>query len=121
MTHTKILLAVESPLLREVLRERLENEGDVEVMERSLDSLDLLMAVGGTKADVVIQTWPESGEMPGVCTHLFLEYPELVIVGLPGDSNKAVICRQTVAAEEFPEMGLQDLLSAILRPVAEAV
>ncbi len=121
MTNTKILLAVESPLLRDVLRERLENQGDVEVMEQSLDSFDILIAVGDTKADVVIQTWPESGEMPGVCSHLFLEYPELVVVGLPGDSDKAVICRQTVAKQEVPEIGLQDLLSAILRPVAEAV
>lgn len=121
MKPTKILLAIASPLLREVLRERIEGEADVEVVEQGLDSIDLLVAVGRTKADVVIQTWPENGAMPGICSHLFLEYPDLIVVGLPGDSDKAVVCRQTIAKTVLPTVGIEDLFSAVLRPVAETV
>ena len=121
MKHTKILLAVESPLLCDLLRERIENEAGVEVAQQSLDPVDLLVAVGRTEADVVIQTWPENGEMPSICGHMFLEYPDLIIVGLLGDSDRAVVCRQTIAKAEFPAVGLQDLFSIILRPVAETV
>ena len=121
MKHTKILLTVESPLLRELLCERIENQGGVEVVQQSLDSIDLLVAVGRTQADVVIQTWPENGEMPSICSHMFLEYPDLTVVGFLGNSDRAVVCRQTIAKTELPSVGLQDLFSAILRPVAEAV
>ena len=119
--QTKILLAVDSPLLRELLRERIENEGGVEVVEQSPDSIDLLVAVGQTGADVVIQTWPENGEIPSICSHLFLEYPDLEIVGLLEDSDKAIVCRQTIVQTELPAVGIEDLFSAILRPLAEAM
>ena len=121
MKDTKILLAVDSPLLRELLRERIENEGGVEVVEQSLDSIELLVAIGRTGADVVIQTWPENGEAPSICSHMFLEYPGLVVVGLLGDSDKAIVCRQTIVQTELPAVGIEDLFSAILRPLAEAV
>ena len=121
MKRTTILLAVKSPLLRELLRERIENESGVEVVQQSLDPVDLLVAVGRTEADAVIQTWPENGEMPSICGHMLLEYPDLIVVGLPGDSDRAVVCRQTVAKTELPAVGLQDLFSLILRPVAETV
>jgi len=119
--HTKILLAVESPLLRELLCERIENEGGVAVVEQSVDSIDLLVAVGQAQADVIIQTWPENGEMPSICSHMFLEYPDLIVIGLPADSDRAVVCRQTIAKTEFQGVGLQDLFSTILHPVAETV
>ena len=121
MKRTTILLAVASPLLRDILREWIENEAGVEAVEESLDSIDLLVSVRRTEADVVIQTWPESGVMPAICSHMLLEYPHLIVVGLLGDSDRAVVCRQTIARTELPALGLHDLFSAILPPVAETV
>ena len=119
VTRTKVLLAVESHLFREVLRERIENEDGVELLEQSLDPIDLLVAVGQTEADIVILSWPANGEMPPICTHLFAEYPELVVFGLREDSDAAVVCRQTIARTHLPAVGLQEMLSVMRQPVAE--
>lgn len=117
MKRTKVLLAVESPILRELLSENIEKELDVEVVDESVDPIDLLVAVGRTEADVIIQTWPAGGEMPNILTHLFVEYPELLVIGLPDDSDRAVVCRSTITKTEFPMLGFQELLSQ-LRPAA---
>ena len=121
MKHTKILLAVESPLLSELLRERIENQDSVEVVQQGFDPVDLLVAIGRTQADVLIQSWPENGQMPSICSHMFLEYPDLIVVGIMEDSDRAVVCRQTISKMELPTVGLEDLFSAVLRPMAEAV
>jgi hypothetical protein len=118
----KICLAVDSPLLSALLRERIESEGGVVVVEESVDPIQLLTAVGQTQADVVIQIWPQNGAMPGVCSQLFMEYPDLVVVGLLRDSDRAVVCRQTITKTEHPSMGIQDLLCSVIRqPIAETV
>ena len=117
MKRTKILLAVESPILRELLGENIGKEPDFELVDESVDPVDLLVTVGRTEADVIIQTWPASGEMPNILTHLFVEYPELLVIGLPDDSDRAVVCRQTITQTEFPMVGLRELLSQI-RPLA---
>jgi len=124
--RTKVLLAVESPLLRELLSENIGREPDVEVVDesvvgKSVDPIDLLVAVGRTEADVLIQTWPASGEMPNILTHLFVEYPELLVIGLPDDLDQAVICRQTITKTEFPMVGLQEVLSQLRPPVPQEV
>ena len=121
MKRTKVLLAVESPILRELLGENIGKEPDLEVVDESVDPVDLLVAVGRTEADVVIQTWPASGEMPNILTHLFVEYPELLVIGLPDDSDRAVICHQTITKTEFPTVGLQDILSQIRPRAAQEV
>ena len=117
MKRTKVLLAIESPILRELLRESIERELGVEVVDERVDPMDLLVAVGRTEADVVIQTWPTGDEMPSILTHLFVEYPELIVIGLPDDSDRAIVCRPTITKTEFPMLGLEELLSQ-LRPAA---
>jgi len=119
--RTTVLLAVEPPLLSEVLRERLEHEDGLDVVTQRFDPIDLLVAVGQTEADVVVLSWPANGEMPPICTHLFAEYPELVVFGLREDSDAAVVCHQTITTRDLPSgsLGIQDLLSVISHPVPE--
>ncbi len=121
MKTIKVLLAVESPMLRELLSEHIGNEPDLEVVDERVAPVDLLVAVARTEADVVIQTWPASGEMPNILTHLFVEYPELLVIGLPDDLDHAVICRQTITKTEFPTVGLQEVLSEIRSRAAQEV
>lgn len=111
----KVLLALESPVLRELLRDLIEGEpgialaGEVEVA----DPIDLLVEVKETQADVVVQTWQGSEEMPGICSHLLTEFPDLLVIGVPRYGDHAFVCRQTIAKRRVRTTELHDLLLEI--------
>jgi len=110
---TRVLLAMESPLLRELLFDLLKSEPDIEVVGEATDPVDLLLAIEETGADVVVHTFTDLQQPPGVCSHLFAEYPELVVIGISPDADAACSCRQTVSIRPLANVGLQDVLNEI--------
>ena len=66
----KVLLANEPEAVRTGLATFLQQQSDIEVVGTVLDPIELLVAVEDTQADVVIVTLPDTGEMPGICSHL---------------------------------------------------
>ncbi len=108
----KVLLALESAPLRELLKDLVEREpglalaGEVEVA----DPIDLLVGVKKTQADVVVQTWQGSEEMPGICSHLLTEFPDLLVIGVPRHGDHAFVCRQTIDKRRVRTTELHDLL-----------
>ena len=113
MNPIQVILAMESPMLRGILKDLIQQESDLEVAAEACDPVDLLLAVAETQADVVIHSWPASQEIPGICTHLLLEYPDLLLIGIPPNADHAVACRQTIATKQFPTAGFGDLLSEV--------
>jgi hypothetical protein len=115
-----ILMALERGLLRQALLDLIQQEQDLEVVGEIDDPIDLLVAVGATKAKVVLLTRPvineracEDAAAPGVCTHLLNEYPGLVIIGVSEDGDLACMCRQTISTTVMPSICFSDLLKAI--------
>jgi DNA-binding NarL/FixJ family response regulator len=82
----KVLLAVESPDRRELLRKLIEHEPGLELVGEVADPIDLLVEVKRTEADAVVQDWP-SEETTGIVSILLIEYPDLLLVGIPRDSE----------------------------------
>jgi DNA-binding NarL/FixJ family response regulator len=78
----KVLLANGPEALPTGLAMLLQQQSDIEVVGTVLDPVNLLVAVGDTQADVVVMALPDSGEMPGICSHLLHEYPQLLILAL---------------------------------------
>ena len=113
----RIVLALESPLLCEVLRDLIQQEPDLEVVAEADDPVDLLLTVDLTKVNVFIHSW-ESHEVPAICSHLLTEYPDLLVIGIPPNADLAYACRQAIAKTKFPTARLQDVLSEIRRPRA---
>ena len=62
---------------------------------------------------MVIHSWPESHEMPGICTHLLGEYPDLLLIGIPPSADCAYVCRQTIATTTLPSGKLRDVIAHI--------
>ncbi len=79
MTKIRVLLANRPRLMREVVREIIERQDDMEVVGEVLDPLDILMAVREAEVDAVILALKGS-EDTGLCSHLLAEYPDLTIV-----------------------------------------
>ncbi len=112
---TSVLLAVESPILRDALSAMLRSQPDIEVLGEVNDPVDLLLAVEATEAQAVIYTFPQAPKLPGICSHLFAEYPGLLVIGLSPDGDQACACRQTIDVKSLANAGLQDVLDELRR------
>jgi hypothetical protein len=78
-------------------------------------AIELLAAVGDTQADVVVVTLPDSGEMPGICSHLLYEYPQLLILALSSARTRACVYRQTITVEPLADLSDAGILTAVRR------
>jgi hypothetical protein len=106
----RVVLAVRPRLLRELLRDLLNRQPDMEVVAEPAGSLDLLARAG--RADLVLTSGGEDG-LPGPCTHLLAEYPGLAVLTLPAGSRAAVLYRGGHGAKEIDVRSPQILLEAI--------
>ena len=69
----------EEDALRAVLRE----EPTVEIVgESTSDPVDVLVAIGQTAADVLIHSWGQDEHLQATQSHMFAEFPDLLIVGV---------------------------------------
>jgi DNA-binding NarL/FixJ family response regulator len=115
----RVLLANSPRALRTHLARLLRLQSDIEVAGTVLDPIDLLSAVEETQAAVVVVTLPASGEMPGICSHLFYEYPELVILALSSTQSRAYVYRQVIEVEQLSSPSDEDILAAVRKAKAD--
>lgn len=113
MRKVQVLLAVAPRMLRDLLRNRIEAEPDLEVVDEVLDPVDILLAVKQTAADVVLVTVPVSDATPPLCTHLLAEFPDLVVIGLWPEAQSAVTYRNTLDIEPLNRAFYKDIVGAI--------
>jgi hypothetical protein len=100
-------------MLRDLLRNRIEAEPDLEVADEALDPVDVLLAVKETGADVVLVTVPISDATPPLCTHLLTEFPDLVVIGLWPEAQAAVAYRSAIDIEPLHGLFYEDIVGAI--------
>ena len=107
-------------MLRELLKDLICRQSDMEVVGEALDPLDVLYAVRKTEADVVVTTLPKSGE-PGISSHLLAEYPDLLVLALAPDGSDATLYRQVLVRESLRREALDGLLSTVRQAADPAV
>jgi DNA-binding NarL/FixJ family response regulator len=117
----RVLLANRSRALRTRLAKLLQLQSDIEVVGTVLDPIELLVAVEDTQADVVVVTLPDSREMPGVCSHLLYEYPQLLILALSLNRTKACVYRQAITVEQLSNTSDEELLIAVRKAKADSI
>ena len=114
----KVLLANGPEALRTGLATILQQQSDIELVGTVVDPIGLLIDVEDTQADVVVVTLSDSGEMPGICSHLFHEYPQLVILALSSARTRACVYRQTITVEPLADISDEGILRALRRAKA---
>ena len=112
---TKVLLANKPKMLRELLRKSLATHADMEVVGEVTDPVRVLMKVRETGCNVVIVSLPESGEEPGICSHLLLEYPDLVVLAVSPVRDLAVAYRLSIDRTEIEGFSTESLVGVIRR------
>ena len=113
MGTTRVVLAVEPSLFSEVLRLRLEKEWGLEVVDVVFDPFDLLLSVAETDADAVVLTVSEPAQTPAIHTHLFAEFPQLLVIGVCSETNQAYVYRGPLDYEQLPDVSLEHLVVAL--------
>ena len=108
-----IPLVVDSDIESEVSRALLEGLDVHFVAGVREEPFDLLRAVKSTEAQAAIVSCTENGGMPGICTHLFAQFPSLVIVGVCRKSGRTYVWKQVVSTRRLKSLTLDSLLSEI--------
>jgi hypothetical protein len=121
----KVLVATMPSIAGGLLTHLIQSQSDMELVkpeqndmnsvepgqsDRVLDeqmSKTVKLLVGANQADVVILPQPDSGEIPGICSHLLAEYPDLrvVVLSITGDT--------VYTAERVLKAPVENILKAI--------
>jgi hypothetical protein len=111
----RVLLAAMPPVLAALLTDLIERQSDMELVGRThSERVDLLLAVRDCEANVVIMPLADSAEVPGILSHLLGEYPELLILVLPTNSEYGFVYhRQGISKRPVMVVTGDSILKAI--------
>jgi DNA-binding NarL/FixJ family response regulator len=109
----RVILSLESTLVREAVRKELELQGDICVSGEVSSPAELLCTTVLEQADAVILESDDGRETPGVLSHLLGEFPHIVavVVGRHGDCAK--VYRQRLCEHVFEGFSLSELLTEL--------
>lgn len=113
MATLKILLGDVSARWRRVLKELAQDDDRLQLVGEAGGPVEILLQTKKISADVVVLSQTVGGGEPGICSHLLLEYPNLVVVLVPIDSGPNIFYR-LVLFREIVEAS-KDALHAMLR------
>lgn len=112
----RVVLAGLPQSLQDELERGLIRDTDLAVMCVG-DHLEVLLAVGETHADAVILWMPED-DIPGIATHLEVEYPHLKILTIRIDAQGIRVYElalRLVQIGKVPRDALPEVLRATIR------
>lgn len=109
----KVLMANQPESARTFLEKLLIEQEDVRVVEAVLEPIELLIAVEDSQADIVVVTLPESGNIPGICSHLLYQYPELLILALSSDCQQLRMYRLVIEETQIDVVSSDNILSVV--------
>ena len=98
---------------QDLLKGLIGSQGNMELVGEAFDPINLLLTVQDTQADVVIMGHEQAVSIPGVCTHLLAEYPDLLVFALPARGDRALLYQRKISRDEIPYTSPEDLTKAI--------
>ncbi|SRR5260370_19333277 len=90
------------------LRELVAENKELQIVAEAKELIEILLHSRRTKVDIVILPQTPDGGEPGICSHLLLEYPNLVVVLIPPEAGPNMLCR-TVLYREVREASKETL------------
>src|SRR6266403_6385960 len=93
MPNVKILLGDIGTAWGQAVRELVGENDQLQIVGQAQKPVDILLQAKTANADVVVLSQALHGGEPGICSHLLLEYPNLVVVLVPSESGPNLVCR----------------------------
>jgi DNA-binding NarL/FixJ family response regulator len=112
-TSLKILLAVSSEHIHEYLSKLIQGQQDMIIVGDTSQMVETLMATARTEAQVVILELPRPDVDPGICSHLLTEFPDLVVLAISSNREKAISYQQRIVKRRLNNPSDRDILSTI--------
>lgn len=91
MQKIKVMLASRPKMISDVIRNIIERQPDMILVEEVVDPIKLLFAIRETAVDVVIVTPLKVNGEPKICKHLLAEHPYLKIIVLVDEGDAAFL------------------------------
>jgi DNA-binding NarL/FixJ family response regulator len=108
----RVLFESFPPVLDGLFEEVIEGQPDMELVGVATEPLDILIAAGQTRADVVLLAMPD-GELPGVASHLLNEYQHIKVLAVSLHSQHAFLYQLRTELVPLGEASPGALLEAI--------
>jgi DNA-binding NarL/FixJ family response regulator len=118
MEKIRVLLANRPRIMREVVRNIIEHQPDMEIVGKVLDPLEVLFIAKEKQVDAVVVAFGDSEES-GLSSHLFTECPNVRIVGLVSSSNAAFIEQLCPWRKEIMDPSVDHVLGALRHAVQD--
>jgi chemotaxis response regulator CheB len=109
----KILMVDVPNGLRDLLQDVILRQENMLVVGEAIDPIDLLLTVNETDADVVIMGHPQADHMPGICTHLLVEFPTLLILVISTIDHRAFLYERKITQKEVSYTFPEDLIAKV--------
>jgi chemotaxis response regulator CheB len=109
----RILMIAVHGEIHDLLQALVAHRDDMEMVGEASDPIDLLLAVNYTQSDVVILGSSQPDRIPGICTHLLAEYPDLLIFVLSTRDRRCFLYERNITQEEIPYKNPEDLIMRI--------
>ena len=117
MNRVRIILANSRPrIMREVMRQLIERQPDMEIVAEVLDLSTLVCAAKETAANVIIVAL-EDAEVLELCHQLLAECPDVVILALAAKGDAAFIDQLGAGRTEIAEPSEANILSALRQAI----
>jgi DNA-binding NarL/FixJ family response regulator len=108
----RVLFAGLPPMLHGVFEDAIRDQPDMDLVGAATEPLDILIAAGQTKANVVLLAVPD-GDLPGVASHLLSEYQHIKVLAVSLHSQHAFLYQLRAELVPLGEASPSGLLEAI--------
>ncbi len=105
----RILLACPRMRNVDVWRSILSSDRGFDIVDEDGDPIDILLKTGTTGASVVVLDLPQSGNDPGLYSHLLEEYPDVKVVAVSQDGSRVVSYERGVIRKFLADSEVGDL------------
>lgn len=109
----RVVLANQPRLLRGLLNRVLAKAPGVEVVSEELDPRRLSSTVAQNKADWVIVSLWQDGEMPFALENLLVEHPSMCLLGMASDGSQVRIRCAAAGDTALGSLSLDDFLATL--------
>lgn len=92
MNRIRVLIANHPRLIRELIRTTMADQPDIELVGEVEKQQDLAEAVAQTRPEVLIIPMDDEKEYRVQCGFLLGRYPEMKIIALAPEQNRALLC-----------------------------
>jgi hypothetical protein len=119
LNEIRVLMAVSPPLLSDALRALLCRKAKIVIVDEVLDPVDILLRARNRRADVVVATLESVPDIPPLVTHLLAEFPDLLIVGIDMQMQRACTYRNRLEVQPIPDFSVAGITKAMVQRAAD--